>query len=393
MESNPGFDANTTVRWVSGVLQDPQGTAEAYRETEPTWQRTFMQITLPCYVASAVVGFVLSLVFHRAFVFGGLARTPFYFLVSLAWSIAFMFVLAFIFDFLAGVFKGQRHYDRAFAALSLAVVPALAGGVLSPLPWIGWLIGLAAGIYSLVLTYRFIPVFMTVPEDKRVVHYVASLVTALIVNIVVAGMLAAVFAPAAHVMPGVSNTSGSGSGLFGDLERPADFADQASQDTYDPPKDGMLTDAQVATYARDLQRTAELRDRLGKRFDKKGDGSDDSPSVSDIFSGVKDAVRIGTAEMEVVKTSGGNWAEHQWVKNQIETARVQKDSSPAVKHNYALFQQYQGQIEKYESLEGALWERPPGRDALSHRDQEVAPTAIATGRSLPQARTAGSRPR
>jgi hypothetical protein len=56
-------------------------------------------------------------------------------------------------------------------------------------------------------------------------------------------------------------------------------------------------------------------------------------------------MRLTTAEMEVVKTGGGNWAEHTWVKNQIETARVQQDISEAVRHNYALFLEYEAQID------------------------------------------------
>ncbi len=348
METNPGFDANTTIRWISGVLQDPQGTARAYRETQPPWQATLMQITLPAFVLSAVAGFVLSLLFHRSFMFGGMAGSPVYFLISLAWSIGFLFLAAFIFDFFAGVFQGSRSYDSAYAALSLAAVPSLAGGVLSPLPWIGWLISLVAGIYSLVLLYRFIPVFLTVPEDKRAVHYVVSLVVAFIAEVIVAAVLAAAFAPSLSHIGGNTSSIGSdaGSGVLGDFERQADYADQASQDTYDPPGDGIVTDAQVAAYARSLQRTAELRQRLDHHLGATKEG--DNPSLGDIFSGVKDAVRMGTAEMEVVKTGGGNWAEHQWVKNQIEAARVQKDSSPAVKQNYALFQKYQDQIEKYD---------------------------------------------
>jgi hypothetical protein len=72
---------------------------------------------------------------------------------------------------------------------------------------------------------------------------------------------------------------------------------------------------------------------------------EDSPSLTDIFSGVGDAVRMGTAEMEVVKSGGGNWAEHQRVRNQIETARVQRDGSAAIEHNYELFLEYEDDIE------------------------------------------------
>jgi hypothetical protein len=52
--------------------------------------------------------------------------------------------------------------------------------------------------------------------------------------------------------------------------------------------------------------------------------------------------------MEVVKTAGGNWAEHQWVKAQLETARIQKDLNETTAHNYGLFQEFQSEIERLE---------------------------------------------
>ena len=59
-------------------------------------------------------------------------------------------------------------------------------------------------------------------------------------------------------------------------------------------------------------------------------------------------MRLSTAEMEVVKSGGGNWAEHQWVRGQLETARIQQDLNETTAHNYELFLKYQDQIEPYE---------------------------------------------
>jgi hypothetical protein len=345
MNRDTSFNFNETRKWVTGVVKDPHATAGAFRESEPGWQHTLMVLTLPLYVGAAVAGFLLSWIFGTSFMFGAMANAPLWFLVSLVWSIAYVFVAALIFDVFAGVFEGRRNFDASFAALSLAMVPAVLGGILSPLPWLGWLIGLVAGIYSLVLLYQFIPVFMTVPDAKRVVHFVVSLIAAIVVNMVVAGILGAMFGPDIEDYLNGSTVPESGGGLFGDFERQASVAEQASRDTYQPPSDGRLTETQVRAYARTLERTAELRERLGRQIESM---EEEDPSIGDIFSGVKDATRIATAEMEVVKTAGGNWAEHQWVKNQLETARIQKDGSPAIEHNYELFLEYQDRIERYE---------------------------------------------
>lgn len=339
--SEPAFDLDRTLRWVTGVLQDPQGTAVAHRETQPTWRQSFVQIVLPLYVAAGIIGLLLSWMSGRPTLFGAMAGAPLWMLIALAWSVAYVLVVAFIFDYFAGVFGGRRGYDGAVAALALALVPAAVGSALNPLPWIGWLIGLVAGIYSLVLAYQFVPVFMTVPEDKRVVHFVASVVSAFLLNLIVAGLLGWLLMPAAFTTSAPEPAAGTG--LFGTFERQADFAEQAGRDRYDPPANGRVTDAQVRTLIRNLERTAELRERLGERFQRS---DDESVSFSDLFGGVSDAVRLGTAEMEVVKGGGGNWAEHQWVKGQLEVARVQRDGSAAIEHNYALFEKHRETLER-----------------------------------------------
>jgi hypothetical protein len=343
--SEPTFDLDRTRRWVVGVLQDPHGTALAYRQTEAPWRATFLQIVVPVYVAAGIVGLLLSWLTGRPTLFGGMAGAPLWMLVALAWSVAYVLVVAFIFDFFAEVFGGARRYDAAVATLALAMIPAALGGALNPLPWFGWLIGLVAGIYSLVLAYQFVPVFMSVPEDKRVVHFVVSVLAAFVLNLIIAGLLGWLLMPSA-MTSSVSSTPTPGGGLFGTFERQADFAEQASRDRYDPPSNGFLSEAQVRTYVRNLERTVELRERLSRRFRER---DDEEISLGDLFGGVGDAVRLGTAEMEVVKSAGGNWAEHQWVKHQLEVARVQRDGSAAIEHNYALFQKYRAEIERLES--------------------------------------------
>lgn len=64
--------------------------------------------------------------------------------------------------------------------------------------------------------------------------------------------------------------------------------------------------------------------------------------LSQIYAGIGGAVSANNAEMEVVKTGQGNWAEHLWVKQQLRTARIhQGDGTDAIAHNYKLYQKYE----------------------------------------------------
>ena len=62
------------------------------------------------------------------------------------------------------------------------------------------------------------------------------------------------------------------------------------------------------------------------------------------MSGVTEAAGLSTVEIGVVKSAGGNWAEHQWVKESLRTAWLQKEGNDTIARNYALYQQYEDQL-------------------------------------------------
>ena len=350
------FDLQATVRWVTGMLKAPVDTAKTYREADPPWMQTLMQLPLPLVVAGAVLAFLVAWLTGGTFGLGmlGIGSVIYMLVSSLLWT----FLLAVIIDQLAGFFDGEKNFDRAYGLVGLVVVITTAGTVLGAVAWIGWLLSIAASIYAIYLTYQFVPIFLAVPEENRMKHIIATIVVALVAGMILFGILGSVFggmlgSSAAFTAPDfggeeeeqVFEPESSSGGLFGGLERQANIAEEAGNDRYDPPSDGRLEEAQVQRFVRALEKTAALRDRLTKRFENI---DDENPSLTDIFGGAGDAMRLGTAEMEVVKTAGGNWAEHQWVRSALETARVQQDINDTVAHNYALFQKYQEQIEALE---------------------------------------------
>jgi hypothetical protein len=179
----------TAMRWVRGVLLTPDATVAEYRALDAPWQRTVGEVTAPVIGSAYLIGVLLSLVTGSDAAFGAGGGSPFWMLVSLAWAIGVAFVAAFVFDAFAGNFGGQRSFDRAFAMVSLAMIPGALGGILSAVPWIGWILSLAASVYGLVLLYRFVPTFLAVPEASRVAHFAISIVVCIVVNLVVAVVL------------------------------------------------------------------------------------------------------------------------------------------------------------------------------------------------------------
>jgi hypothetical protein len=339
------FDFRKTLQLAQGALFSPEATWTAYLAENPPWKQTALLLTGPLLLAYVVITAFMLRDLGGGF-FEMLVRNLVITLISLAIAVG-------VFNFLAGTFKGKPDFSRAFAAISLAVVPAWVGGTLAAfIPWVGWLLALAATIWSIVLIYKVMPLALGVPDNKRVVQFVLSLVAIIAVNIVLGMVLR---------MGGVGPALDSGSfadsspvtagGMVGNLQRQAALMESASADRFDPPADGKVTEKQTRQLASVLEKSNAIAQERAEKFKKMSEDMEgkDKPSAADIarmYQGVGSAMTAGDAEMEIVKTGGGNWAEHQWVKEQLRVAHVQQgDGSDAIAHNYALYQQYRDALE------------------------------------------------
>jgi hypothetical protein len=136
------------------------------------------------------------------------------------------------------------------------------------------------------------------------------------------------------------------SGVFSEVERQAELMTRAENDRYEPPKNGFVTNKQVKVLIENLKKVSAYRLRQEQNLKQLEEDMTDKKdfSFSDIgklTSGMSSVMNTANAEMEVVITSGGNWAEHQWVKEQLRTASIQKDLNATIKHNYALYSEYE----------------------------------------------------
>ncbi len=343
------FDPNKTITLIKGGLLDSDTTWKSYLTENKSWKDTFIGLTGPMILVSVILSALLTWMFSSFSMFGSQGGIGFT-LMRLIAAVVGIFVASFIFSYLAGFFKGKHDFNKGFAALSLAAIPAYIGGVFSGLPFIGWMIGLALGILSLVFLYKIIPSYLEVPDDKRGVHFVASLI-ATFVAVLIINLILGVGAYQSGAMNSTSknNSSTVSSGIFGGFEKQANMIESAENDRFSPPSDGKVTEDQMARLILNMQKTADYRktqeDKLknldGQMKDKKDFSFAD---IGKLTSGISSVMNTANAEMQVVKTGGGNWAEHQWIKDQLRIANIQKDINDAVKHNYALYQKYADQL-------------------------------------------------
>jgi len=178
------FDPSKTVQLITGGLTNPRQTWQSYLGENPGWQRTAIELTVPMVVSAIIIGWLLSVLLGGYFYYGYGRGVVLGLIVGLIAAGISITVLSFVVSALAGVFGGQANFDRAFAAVSLATIPSWAGAALGGIPFLGWLLQLAGSITALVFLYKIIPLAVRVPDEKRVAHFVLTIVTVFVINIV-----------------------------------------------------------------------------------------------------------------------------------------------------------------------------------------------------------------
>ncbi len=350
------FDLKRTLDLIKGALFDSEPTWRAYLPEAGDWQKTAVLLTGPLIVTSTVIAYLLALTTSDTSMFGMFRPTIMSSAINMVAGAIAAGIVAFIFSALAGAFGGKSNFALGLAATTLTFVPGYVGQALAWLPWVGSLLVFGLTIYGLVLLWRIIPIYLAVPDDKRAAHYIVSLIATIVVMMVVGNVTARVLygGSPGTMMGRLSQPEGSGgrsANMFGGAIRQAELMAAAEEDRYSPPSDGKLSDRQVQEFIRVINRAAELQADKDKRLQALGEKAESNQlSASDIgelMSSVTGLAGLQGGQIEVVKTAGGNWAEHEWVRDSLRTAWIQKDGNGAIANNYRLYQKYEEQLSSY----------------------------------------------
>jgi hypothetical protein len=111
--------------------------------------------------------------------------------VVYALSLAGVFVVAYIIDFLAGTFGARKNLDNAMKVSAYAPTAAWVAGVFNIIPALSFL-GIL-GLYSLYLLYTGIAALIKPAADKVLIYTIAVIICAIIVWLVIFGVTAMLF--------------------------------------------------------------------------------------------------------------------------------------------------------------------------------------------------------
>lgn len=105
-------------------------------------------------------------------------------LCALQYGLALLgiYIFAWVVDALAPSFDGTKNQIQAFKAVTYGATASWVGGALSFVPFVGVLLAIAGGLYSLYLLYLGLPKLMKVPEGKALGFVIVSIVVALVIQ-------------------------------------------------------------------------------------------------------------------------------------------------------------------------------------------------------------------
>jgi hypothetical protein len=95
-------------------------------------------------------------------------------------SLGAVYVFALIINALAPTFGGQKDSLLSLKAAAYSMTASWIAGIAQILPFIGMLIMLAGGIYSIYLLYLGLPVTMKAPQDKAAGYTAVSVIAAIL---------------------------------------------------------------------------------------------------------------------------------------------------------------------------------------------------------------------
>jgi len=112
-------------------------------------------------------------------------------------TLVLVYVMALIVNALAPTFGGQKDMVQALKTIAYAWTASWVAGIAVIVPWLGWLIAIAGGIYSIYLLYLGLPSTMKCPVEKAGGYTAVSVIIAIVLSWIIGAIVMGVIGTAA----------------------------------------------------------------------------------------------------------------------------------------------------------------------------------------------------
>ena len=170
--------ASTTglVARVQNMIMKPAAEWDVVAAEPATVSGLFTGYAMILAAIPAVSTFIGRLVFSHSLV-GGLI----FGVLSYVLTLVGVYVVALIVDALASSFDGEKNQVQALKLVIYGSTAVWVSGIGNIVPFIGWLLTLAGGIYTLYTIYIGLPKLMKNPPDKTIGYFVVIIVAEIVI--------------------------------------------------------------------------------------------------------------------------------------------------------------------------------------------------------------------
>jgi hypothetical protein len=156
--------------------------------SEENDKQSLLRYAMTLLVIAYALMFVLTAVFSLALS----AMVPFSAMhavtsvvIEFALSVASLYFAPQILASIAPSFGGTNDSMSALKLYVFASTPAWIGMSIAMIPVLGWLVGLAGGIYAIYLFWSHFALAMSIPEDKKVGFVLVAVLVLAVIHIVI----------------------------------------------------------------------------------------------------------------------------------------------------------------------------------------------------------------
>ncbi len=171
---------------IKNILLSPKTEWQKIDAETTNPQQLLMSYVLPL----AAIGALGSIL--QGFLFPAAAGLNFFLMtavVSLLASTISYYISAYIIDMLAPTFKSEKDLNKSAQLVAYSRTPSFIAGLLTFIPVIGWLLGIAGMVYGVYLMYLGLEPLKKTPEDQKVVYLIVAFLIIIVLYFVIAFIL------------------------------------------------------------------------------------------------------------------------------------------------------------------------------------------------------------
>lgn len=347
------FSFTKTAKLIRTGLINPAAAWHEYAKENTSWLQTSLTLTIPLLVTSTLLSALFHKIFRNSYLYESIL-SPQLLILDIVLSLVTLSMIALILSFTASKFAGKSSFSAAFAAISLASIPVYLGMVFGFIPWIGMILMAVFFVLTMVCLYQVIPVFLKVPQENRSIHFLVSLISALIAVIALNWFIASL--SMIDRIHGYSQTlqthTSAPRSRLTKINESILLEEDALNDVFQTPENGEINKQQILQFIQIIDRSNKLLEKRAKELQVMAEELEnkENKSISEIMRMSRkigqSAMSSRDAEMRVVKKTGQNWKEHLWVKQQLRIAATSKPATASQKHNRTIAKKYSKELKE-----------------------------------------------